>query len=289
MGKNISEISFILLSHPHLDHFSGMLTLLEYCEKTQIKIKNYVDTCSGKKEYLRSAVDGPSSKRKLAKLYQKISSLYNESDVIEEWSQVPGISSYEVNFDGLPLVFYSPTQKEFSKFNKKEHETHEFRNNPVTNILSTIIKIATCDGIVLLTSDSVKYSFERILNHKKQLFKNNVALSQIPHHGSIKNHFIPFWREFEESDKRISVLSVGSNSFERYGVPSEDVINSFENHGYEIFSTNTSGSLSQVTTVVKQKTQILNKVTDVRKEKKIDKLSGHQSFQFNLNNTPDNK
>ena len=38
------EISFIILSHPHYDHFSGFEDLFNYCEKNKIIIKNFIHT-----------------------------------------------------------------------------------------------------------------------------------------------------------------------------------------------------------------------------------------------------
>ncbi len=49
------EILFIVLSHPHQDHFSGLYDLLEYCENRGIKIKHFVHTMSCHPKYLNWA------------------------------------------------------------------------------------------------------------------------------------------------------------------------------------------------------------------------------------------
>ena len=36
ISSNYSEIDFIILSHPHYDHFSGLVQILEYCELNKI-------------------------------------------------------------------------------------------------------------------------------------------------------------------------------------------------------------------------------------------------------------
>lgn len=44
--KNYKKIRFMILSHPHTDHFSGFPSLLEFCKKNHITIERFWHTAS---------------------------------------------------------------------------------------------------------------------------------------------------------------------------------------------------------------------------------------------------
>lgn len=50
------RIAFVLLSHPHFDHFSGMADLLTYCNTEGIKIQHFMHTMNLDPRYLHWAI-----------------------------------------------------------------------------------------------------------------------------------------------------------------------------------------------------------------------------------------
>ncbi len=52
--RKTKEIEFIVLSHPHSDHFSGLLEILEYCKENLIEINNFIHTCKTHKSFIKS-------------------------------------------------------------------------------------------------------------------------------------------------------------------------------------------------------------------------------------------
>ena len=50
------EIAFIVLSHPHQDHYSGLLTVLEHCQRNGISIGLFGHTARDHMAFLRSVV-----------------------------------------------------------------------------------------------------------------------------------------------------------------------------------------------------------------------------------------
>ena len=43
IAKQVKQIEFIVLTHHHEDHYSGMLELLEFCDKNSIVINKFFD------------------------------------------------------------------------------------------------------------------------------------------------------------------------------------------------------------------------------------------------------
>jgi len=52
--ENVKEIDFMILSHPHEDHFSGFLQLLSFCNSNSIKIRRFLHTALIHPTYLRA-------------------------------------------------------------------------------------------------------------------------------------------------------------------------------------------------------------------------------------------
>ena len=72
------KIDFIILSHPHDDHFSGMLELLEFCEKQDIPILRFMHSAAIHPEYLNFANINSSDQELLQKIFQKVKALYEK-------------------------------------------------------------------------------------------------------------------------------------------------------------------------------------------------------------------
>ena len=72
--STIRELSFIFLSHPHEDHFSGLLELFEYCETNDITILRFAHTLRSDPRMLRMILDTANSisgKTNLERVLQK--------------------------------------------------------------------------------------------------------------------------------------------------------------------------------------------------------------------------
>ena len=190
-------IDYLILSHPHLDHFSGFLPLIEYCKANSIKILYFLHTCSQVPSFLESATKSAETERELQRLF------------LDE------LNKYVWNA-------YYP-------FNEEES-----LDNPKANWLSTIIKIESESWYVLLTSDADKSSLIRIDKHESSELNKTLTIGQIPHHGASGNHNNTFWKKRIRFDKTAMVVSSGPNSYDH---PSNQVINFFLKYGFILYST----------------------------------------------------
>lgn len=94
------------------------------------------------------------------------------------------------------------------------------------------------DNYYLLTADAEASSLERLLNEMqhKEFEQKALIVGQLPHHGSNKNRFDPFWERLKKHDERHAVASAGYNM--KYRHPNLIVLHTFFNNGYIINCTN---------------------------------------------------
>jgi beta-lactamase superfamily II metal-dependent hydrolase len=245
------SIEFMILTHPHTDHFSGFYELLEYCEQNAITINKFYHTAGFSKDHLLAlyyAVGGnkktlSSPKRKLIMLYEKIYELKNANNsILKEVYCIDSICKDVLLNDKYSISILAPSQNE----EKEEYLLHalslsddkilKIENNPAANLLSTILKISNGSEYVLLTSDCCTKVLSRIANKNIIDYNHSLKFFDIPHHGSGNNHNPEFWINLKKSNKIPAILSVG----EGYNHPSESVVEFFDNH-FKIYTTNYVG------------------------------------------------
>ncbi len=264
----ITEFEFVVMSHPHSDHFSGFPAFLEYCKVNGIIIEKFIFTSAFDKvrikgmlereydpeEIIISSVNRDKHKKLLHRLY----SILDEEDKITPNGVIKYIfsisSDYQLKLnDDTYITFYSPFNPELNKYllqtfdisDDEESQIKEKENNPNANYLSTLTRIShKKDWQILLCSDVMNDSLERIMRDKncyKNLQDTRLLAIQIPHHGSRHNHLEHFWQGFKEFENSEVIISVG----ERYKHPNVDVINFFRDKCKGVHSTNFVGGYKE--------------------------------------------
>ncbi|MEA3495574.1 MAG: MBL fold metallo-hydrolase [Bacteroidota bacterium] len=252
-----TEIEYVILSHPHYDHFSGFLQLLKHCKENNIHIKYFLHTSSQTPSFLKMATKSATSETELQNLFLFIQNNFEQMNMqvgaiqAEMPSEIPLSNDYSISV-------LAPSQKELNNYISgadypfDEENPH---NNPKANWLSTILKINTLNGYVLLTSDVDKSSLIRIdIKHPERL-QSKLILAQSPHHGAKTNHNNAFWRKRNRETQTPIVFSVGTNSYDH---PSEEAVKFFRKNDYKIFSTNKKGALSEMKEEIKEIVLALN-------------------------------
>lgn len=227
IASELDEIEFIILSHPHYDHFSGMNQILNYCKENNKIIKLFYHTSIVTPEHFKAANKTTKITNELIELFRNISKLRKEN-IIERLNQVN--DSTIINLTSkLNLRFLAPISIEIENYISKVKifQDEEVASNPNANWLSTVLELYTSESYIIFTSDCTKETLKRIGIEKTKLKDENKVflMGQVPHHGSEKNHYKEFWVRRNRTNIVPAVASVGING---YGHPSKDVINSFE-------------------------------------------------------------
>jgi len=285
--NKINQIEYLILSHPHTDHFSGLSSLLDYCDTNKIFIKYFLHTCNHAPEYLKSVVSSITEEKKLIALFKKIANLIGKG-IIGNIAPLQSDFNPDVKLNSeLYFTILSPSNIEKQDFIKQalpkirgESET----NNPNANYLSTVLKLEDTNNncFILLTSDAEKRTFKRI--RQSGLIKNEsiCLLGQIPHHGAKRNHYSSFWKTLNNKGTSSMVVSVGKN---HYGHPSKDVVDFFTKEKYMVYSTQYSGLYINRTVAKKTDLEITLDVFSEIVEDYKDYSSGDKSFELTNNGT----
>ena len=236
--KDLQYLSFLILSHPHEDHFSGMLELLNYLEAENIKVNKFIHTLRVEPRHLNWAIVGSDGKQRLVKLIKKVGELYDQKKIIQklyaesEWTN-------QLN-DEWFIQSLGPSEDELNSYVKTvqvNKGVNELKCSKAANLLSSIFKIYSSEGkFIILTADAELDSFDRIIERNDSAFNGELLICQIPHHGSIKNHKKLFWSAFTKKDNAPAVISAGENS--KYKHLDKKVIEDFVDAGFKVFSTN---------------------------------------------------
>lgn len=257
IDNKYKEIEYLILSHPHYDHFSGFLQILKYCNENDIHIRYFLHTSSQTPSFLQMATKSATSETELQNLFFFIQNNFERMNM-----QVGSIQAelpYKIPlFDDYSISILSPSQRELNNYISgadypfNEENPHD---NPKANWLSTVLKICTLNGYVLLTSDVDKSSLIRIDRKHSEELKAMLLIAQSPHHGAKTNHNNAFWKKRNREIQTPIIFSVGTNSYDH---PSKEAVKFFRENDYKIFSTNKKGALSDMSEEIKEIVLALN-------------------------------
>lgn len=279
----IKEIKFIILSHPHFDHYSGLYELLTYCRDNEIKIGYFLHTSGQVPSFMKTAAKTAVATKELTKLFKLLRDLRDSMDLEVSSIQAGSMADYMELGKNIGIKILAPSQQELDKYIGgvdfgKGNTTEGPNDNPQANWLSTVLKIEINGSYLLLTSDADKATLVRIDKKKGEELSPLLLLGQSPHHGAGGNHNNAFWKKRNRSNNTPVVFSVGEN---HYNHPSGDAVNSFINNNYKLYSTNKVGSLVRnESKAALEARNVLNLFSKKSQNGNISDLEGDKKFSF---------
>jgi beta-lactamase superfamily II metal-dependent hydrolase len=259
-----AEIEFIILSHPHSDHYSGLEELLDFCEREGIIIQKFGHTIKDIGiEYFRWFETGNSEQRQLARIIKLANSL-KDKGILKKFVMPTEDWSIELS-ESIKLHSLSPSHDEIMRFQEVvefESQKNKKAASKAANFLSTVFHLKASDSHVLLTSDAEKETFQRIYSESRMIDKP-LRLGQAPHHGSFNNYLDQFWDNIPLMKEKVAVFSAGLNI--QYQHPHLEVIRKFEKNGFIINATNIVYGMKQYINILR-KTLLLDTVSELSEE-----------------------
>jgi len=257
--RKITAIEFIVLSHPHSDHFSGFLDLLHYIENQNISVDYFLHSCPSEINFLlasRSIRD----QRLLHDIFQYAGRL-NNNGLIKNYGFVNDLTQIFSLSHDIKMKFSFPNNYCYTKYNKSAFDESSFKNHPAGNFLSTVIQIYNGSWKIIFTADCIFEVFQK-LNQLITADTQKLCFVQVSHHGAKSNFNKDFWLYCNRKlNCEKAVISFGENS---YGHPSQYVIDTLERYGYHIYATNsytsqtTSANFGSALNVISKKTTKTN-------------------------------
>lgn len=264
--NSLKEIKFFILTHPHTDHYSGLVEIFNYLYDNQIRIHYFIHSCNfslkqlnhlfGKQlsnddffDFLAKPVFLKGDKDQLKHIFKSL--MMHERGQIRPKkklnnriiNKVVNVSSEIWPFSiapNLSIEFKSPVYSEEIKRylnsmvddDPEKHISLGLDNNPNANYLSIITQINFYNHKILFTSDAKKVSFNRLKDSSNEYKK--FKLCQLPHHGSKYNFNDKFWNDFlKHSQDCKFIISAG----DKYNHPDKGVVEKVKENA-EIHCTN---------------------------------------------------
>jgi beta-lactamase superfamily II metal-dependent hydrolase len=259
-------IDFIILSHPHKDHYSGMLELLDHVEKNNIKVLQFAHTLKGIGTlYWRWFEKNTSDLKLLIKIVRKLKIL-KEKDLIVRIQ--PLVENVHINLsENIRIVCLAPSHDEIEKYQetvKYRPEKNITKASAAANHLSSILKLNFRGKYALFTSDAEKTTFERVIKQHDLKDKKFLAC-QLPHHGSKRNHSPIFWDKIETSKDHKNVF-ISSGTHHQYHHPDYETVKWFYDKGFSIRATNIVYGMKKLKAILTQKTIMFDEISLIESE-----------------------
>lgn len=254
-------IEFIVLSHPHRDHYSGLLELFDYAESNRIVIQQFAHTLAWVgDDFWKFMEIGTEDRKRLNKIIQALGEL-RRSGIIKKMKKLSDDCMPLQLSSKIKLTCLSPSDEDIQRY-KREVNFNAGKNpkaaSEAANHLSTVFLLEIDNRYGLFTSDAEISALQGVIERNIDLFKEKpVQLCQLPHHGSDKNHCEEFWKKVEViATDRHAIASAGKHR--TYNHPSFSVLESFYRRGYSIHCTNILNGMKEFTALLKTITKRSN-------------------------------
>lgn len=229
-ARNVERLKFVCLTHPHYDHYYGMLDILEYFNSGERGIEYFWDfgIDTKKLKYFKSRFGSEQEYTELLNLYDfilenvkriKYRILVEETDCLDM-----GL---------VKIKAYAPISIDILKYFEKWGKDKAIDEN----LLSIVLVITYGDTNIVLGADTK--SWEEILKAwdkdcKEAKRKAKFHFVKVSHHGSKYGNHKRLWKSFIERRKSVAVISTGC----KYGSPHKETISSIVSSKAKLYSTN---------------------------------------------------
>lgn len=197
-------IEFLCITHPHKDHYNGMLELIEYCYENKIPINNICESPFNPSDLKYLKLD-PHEQEYYFKLKEIISDLYKEN---YSQRQECSFKSLIYEEDNLKLLALSPFKQTTDRIMKNQFVDTTILNHNGYNYFSIALIMKYNNIQMLFLSDLPKSEQKKLIGTQFLNIKslNNIKIS---HHGS-REYFLPNLAiDYLVKDEGCAVISAG--------------------------------------------------------------------------------
>ena len=251
------EIEFMIMSHPHSDHYSGFLELFDYIKLKKIVVRRFGHTFMGiGNQYWGWFEVGNSETAELAEIIKRANLLKEVEGLIKKFDNI--LENWTIEFPGsIKLHSISPAHYELNTYQelvKFDSKVNKKQASKAANYLSAVFHITKDTHNVLLTADAERDTFDRI-HEENNLGTSVFSLCQAAHHGSHNNYSGNFWDNLNTTVDKNAIFSAGQN--DQYNHPHLSTILGFRANGYNINATNIVNGMKEYVEIFK-KTLVLD-------------------------------
>ena len=258
-AQDIQRLDVLILTHPHYDHYVGMIDIVDHFTADGRRIGYFCD--SGLNWHHVTAVleakGRPDAEvREYVRLVRRIADLQDNGVIryrrLDE-ARCP-IRPAKIGRD-LQLIPIGPDENLIVATGQKALLGRKI--DATVNDLAIVIVLQARQGNsyfrMLLASDAETDNLHRAMRiwakHDENLAPDSRFESlKIPHHGSINGHWKNLCRLKSDQANAIAAISVGT----QYSLPKASVIGDYLDEGWRVLSTTTRSGPSKANRVIEQ-------------------------------------
>jgi beta-lactamase superfamily II metal-dependent hydrolase len=232
-ARNVTKLKFVCLTHPHYDHYHGLLDILEYFSSDEREIEFFWDfgIDTEKLKYFKSRFGSEQEYKELRSLYDFILEKVTKYKAIKY--QILGLKTACLEVGSLKIKSYAPISSDILRYFEKWGKDKTIDEN----LLSVVLVITCVDTNIVLGADT--QSWEEILRvwsedceYEKR--KPKFHFVKVSHHGSKYGNHVGLWKSFTKSGKSVAMISTGS----KYNFPHKETSTSIISSKVKLYSTN---------------------------------------------------
>jgi beta-lactamase superfamily II metal-dependent hydrolase len=238
----ITSLAFVCLTHPHADHYSGLVPILDHFEDNIEKLWMFrLDSIHWAKflEVKHNAATTPKRRGRFNQLYE-IFRHYAEKlkedrvELLDANVRLPSIGGVEIDCLAPRPRELGAYQSSLARWAERPTEYKADENR-----LSTVLRLKYGQTTVILGADARTESWIDIDRETRRRGDSTAAnLVKVSHHGSKEGYFSRAWESMSKPNLTHGAISSGS----KYGHPDREVIGALRELKVRLHCTNYAAS-----------------------------------------------
>lgn len=245
-SKDIKRLDFIFQTHPDLDHFHGMIEVLDYFTSGDRTVGGYCDgglTAEDVRDLIWTGPQGSLEKRQYGKLHDRLDdfddSFFSQAD---DEHKPFSPKEFENRVEFIPVGPNAGLKRRIARSGIRK-VAGDPEAKVEANALSVVLVLSIREGDrvcnVLLAGDVDLDRMELALDAwarkaRETLGRADLDVVKVPHHGSIKNHLMRLC-QVKRNDRECCVAAVSAGH--RSGLPDRLVLREYLDAGWTVMVT----------------------------------------------------
>jgi len=232
-SKNVQKLKFICLTHPHRDHFHGMLDIIRHYTSDGRNVEQFWDFGVDKDKFtvLKQSFGSEREFTELQRLYDFVLGGVEKKTI--QYLEAKQ-NTMCLRLSGLEIFSLAPLGRDTLRYVRSWGRDKAIDEN----LLSVVLVIVHGEARAVLGGDTK--SWEDILKlwrkdcgsarRKKRAFD----FLKVSHHGSRYGNHAGLWNSFTVKGQSVAVISAGC----QYECPHPETVKSIVSNGVRLYSTN---------------------------------------------------
>jgi hypothetical protein len=246
--RGVNSLRFVCLTHPHDDHFSGVMQLLENFEVQQFWHFSVISVARLRQLIKAKLKDGlkdekstgrKTNARELAKLWKEVNARSRKGAIVVQRLSL-GHSCIPPE-EGLEFTVQSigPSPRQSQRFEERLKHAFDAKGNFLPTASHRDPNLCSCGLLIeygktriLLGGDIEEGGWTDLIS-QRQFLVEGMSLVKIAHHGSPNGYVEGLWQlHNNRAETTYKILT----PYKRFDLPKKSTIDHVSNHGAEIYS-----------------------------------------------------